>query len=106
MSVAIVQGVDHMLLQVGQEEVTFQTGFQAADYQSMLATTINSGLQKRLTVIKARIIKHMERDYDLMERVSLALFSATTFKPLCFRQSIFYPLKHHRQGSRSMCDFY
>ena len=79
---AFVQGVDHMLLQVGQEEVTFQTGFQAADYQSMLATTINSGLQKRLTVIKARIIKHMERDYDLMERVSLDIFSTRILKPL------------------------
>lgn len=67
---SLVQGVDEMLQQVGQEEVTFQKGFLPSDFQHLLSATVNSSLQKRLISIKARIAKHMEGDLELLHMVS------------------------------------
>ena len=58
-----------MLRQVGRDEVTFMTGYRQSDFQSMISATIAHGLPKRLIVVKARIVKHMDRDPELVEMV-------------------------------------
>lgn len=64
-----MQGVDTMLLQVGQDEFTFQTGFQPADFQQLLANTVNTTLPKRLAGIKTRMTKHVGGDQELLQMV-------------------------------------
>lgn len=65
-----MQALEDLLSEVGPEEAPYQPGYQMTDLRHLFSTTFHH-TEKRLSMLRARIQKHLNNSPDVMTMVHL-----------------------------------